>query len=645
MMKVRCALLSMSLFATVGCSKPPPVCDAGARYYEALKMCVPACETVFGYESCYGRDGELYTDGSYDGPRGDGGSESSVGIDANATDAEASTPSCDAGQSVCTGRCIVTQSDPLNCGACGRTCSAGSGATAICQMGSCSSVCRAGFEQVGDTCEPVIPRPLFPSVTSTVTTRRPTLRWTAPAGVTGAQVELCRDRACNTVIERIDADGTNVRPSSDLPANRVVFWRLRGKVDVTTGARLSPTWQFRTGVLSAAVDTAHGVEADFNGDGFSDLAIGDASANSGQGAVSVYYGSVTGLGATPGRVLTGPMGGGFGRVVASGGDINGDGFTDLLIAAPDLAVGGRFNAGSVFVHFGDPTGIAPTPSQTITGSAPGRDFGAVVVGLGDVNRDGWSDVAVGYIAGTVPSTIQQVHVLLGSATGLASTPTQSFEGRITAGEFTVGVAAVGDTNADGYSDLVLTNLVDSTTRVYRGSASGLSNTAHVTIPRATRSASGCGDVNGDGFADFVLPSGGGAVVYWGSSTGPALVESQTIGGAATIVLWEHAGMGGDFNGDGFADLLVPIDQAGQPRIGLFLGGATGLSSSARSTMGAVDHAGALRMRGDFNGDGLADATLTSSSLSMTPAPASVWFGTNRTPAAPTDLVFGQSATP
>jgi hypothetical protein len=636
--------VSVVLVAGTGaCTKPPPVCEPGTRYYEAYRSCIPACERVYSYEDCYGRDGEVYTDGAYDGPRADAGDSASGaegGRDAGADSADGSDSAlvCDGGESACAGRCVSTQSDPLNCGACGRACVAEAGARATCAMGACASECLAGFERAGDACEPGVVRPVFPPVTSTVTSRRPTLRWASAMGVTGAQVELCRDRACAMVIERIDATGESARPTADLPANRVVFWRLRARVGAVTATRTSPTWQFRTGVLSPAVDTAHGVEADFNGDGFSDVAVGDVNAS----AVSVYYGSATGLSATAERVLMG--GGGLGATVASGGDVNGDGFADLLIAAPSFMMGARNNAGAVFVHFGGPAGISALASQTIIGPAPGYNFGSALVALGDVNGDGWGDAAVGYVAGLSPVTTQQVVILLGSATGLPSAASQTFEGRVTAGEFTIGVAAAGDTNGDGRADLVLTNLIDSTARVYRGTTTGVSSAAHVTLARTARTVTGAGDVNGDGFSDIVLPSAFGAAVYWGSSGGPAAVESQSIGGAVAPVVGEIAGLGGDFNGDGYADLLLPIEVMGQPRIGLFRGSAAGLSSTSAATMGTVEYAAALRLRGDFNGDGLADAVLASPWQDLT-TNASVWFGTVATPSTPTTLGFGRSITP
>jgi hypothetical protein len=155
------------------------------------------------------------------------------------------------------------------------------------------------------------------------------------------------------VIETLAATGDSVRPSADLPPNRVVFWRLRGRVGAVMGTRTSPTWQFRVGARSAPVDTASGVESDFNGDGFTDVAVGAPGANGGRGRVSVFYGGPLGVSATAGRVLEGgAVFDGFGTTIEGIGDVNGDGFADLAVAAPQAAVGGVGSIGYVTVHFG-----------------------------------------------------------------------------------------------------------------------------------------------------------------------------------------------------------------------------------------------------------------------------------------------------
>jgi hypothetical protein len=449
------------------------------------------------------------------------------------------------------------------------------------------------------------------------------------------------------VIERIDATGESARPTADLPANRVVFWRLRGRVGAVTGARTSPTWQFRTGVLSPAVDTAHGVEADFNGDGFSDVAVGDVNANSGAGVVSVYYGSATGLSATAARVLMGGSAGEkFGESVASVGDVNGDGFADFAVAVPGRDVMGRRQAGVIQLFWGSEMGIGDRPSQTIVAPDPGNSFGARVVGLGDVTADGYADMAVGFVAGVVPVLTRQVLVFSGSPTGFAA-PIQSFEGRVTPGEFDVGIAAGGDMNGDGRAELVLCGLIDSSVRIFRGTATGFADSASVTIPNTSRTAIGAGDVNGDGYADVLVAANGTANLYWGSASGPTAVLQQTVGNSSVMMLGDSAAMGGDFDGDGFSDALLPIEAMTPPhqRVALYRGSVSGLRSMPTATLTPATIPNVMRMRGDFNGDGLTDVLLSAPPSGGPVSGASIWYGSAGTIGSASVIAEARSATP
>ena len=80
----------------------------------------------------------------------------------------------------------------------------------------------------------------------------------------------------------------------------------------------------------------------------------------------------------------------FGFSVAAAGDVNGDGFDDVIIGAPDFD-----NVGKVFVYFGSPTGLAAAPGWTKLGDQVGAQFGYSVSGVGDMKGDGFADVAVG----------------------------------------------------------------------------------------------------------------------------------------------------------------------------------------------------------------------------------------------------------
>lgn len=236
-----------------------------------------------------------------------------------------------------------------------------------------------------DGATPAAPRPLAPLSTSRVTTRRPTLRWVLPPGVADATVDLCFDRACTRPIGLpARVTGSRYAPPSDLPVG-VVFWRLHPS---TLTSVTSPTWQFTVGARSAPVDSSWGTTLDVNGDGFADVAVGAPRSNT--GAAYVYLGSATGLSRTPATTLRGVTGGfadfgwGYGAAVASAGDVNGDGFADLAVAAD-----GEGAPQGVCIYLGGEDGLATTPSVTLPSAVSAG--GLSMASAGDVNGDGYAD--------------------------------------------------------------------------------------------------------------------------------------------------------------------------------------------------------------------------------------------------------------
>lgn len=103
---------------------------------------------------------------------------------------------------------------------------------------------------------------------------------------------------------------------------------------------------------------------------------------------------VTTAAAGPAIVAGEATGSSFGAVVASAGDVNGDGFDDLAVGAP----GFNGSTGKVYVFHGSASGVTSTaanPSFSVTGEAAANYFGETVEGAGDVNGDGYDDLAVG----------------------------------------------------------------------------------------------------------------------------------------------------------------------------------------------------------------------------------------------------------
>ena len=179
----------------------------------------------------------------------------------------------------------------------------------------------------------------------------------------------------------------------------------------------------------------------------------------------MFHGSATGLSLTQNWTAeTNAFADQFGSTVSSAGDVNGDGYSDVIV--------GTMTVGKVRVFHGSSTGLSPTPANSYTG---GSQFGTSVACAGDVNADGYSDVVIGSPVGT------QALVYYGSASGLPGTASWTIS--VSVG-FGFSVASAGDVNGDGYSDVIVGNNLNQVW-AYHGSASGLPGTHNW-----TRSSSG-----------------------------------------------------------------------------------------------------------------------------------------------------------
>jgi hypothetical protein len=382
------------------------------------------------------------------------------------------------------------------------------------------------------------PRLLWPPGTSTVTSRRPTLRWTGSAGAE-VRVELCRERACTAPLEVLTTTEESARPSRDLEPGWV-FWRVR------SGARTSATWQLRVGVRSAAVDTAWGVALDVNGDGYLDEVR--EQVRGGLIDSVVFHGTADGFEAAP-AVTIPPTDCAAPSLAASVGDLNGDGFADLAIAENQEWC----RPGRVRLFLGGPDGVSSTPHRVLEGTRTAPGFGGSVIGAGDLDGDGHGDIAITdrvvyYLA---PLTAE---IWLGSADGITADRGTSVEGGETSLRANGDVLATGDVNGDAISDLMVGP------NVYLGSRTGLGPPAFH-LPREVKSMA-TGDVNGDGYADWAV---GSDVIDPGIETARVSVlhgGPVGLGGApATLLVGADQYYASDvvledLNGDGFDDLTV-----------------------------------------------------------------------------------------
>lgn len=365
--------------------------------------------------------------------------------------------------------------------------------------------------------------------------------------------------------------------------------------------------------LPAATATAapSGLQGDFNGDGYRDIAIAAPIAKvggkTGAGYVAIVYGTKTGLDTTKRKIISQATTGipgtpesydYFGDRLTTG-DLDGDGYTDLVVGVHGEKIGSTGDYGTITVLWGGADGIksgsdikSPLPEHL-------NELGWTLA-AGDFDGDGHTDLAAGN--NSTPS----LNIFRGPITrkGVAA----SLVGVDTVEQTTIYAdkLVAGDVNADGRTDLLVMGQEETSTGDYRTRSVLYTGDATATLKVGKKLAGGydgvIADVDKDGYGDIVTgnfmekatsePNGGlgGAVtVTYGAATGlstrtPVKFTQDTAGIPGTAEKYDFFGWSlsaGDVNGDGYADIAVGAEQ---------------------ETIGSAKHAGTVTiLRGSSSG--------------------------------------------
>jgi hypothetical protein len=376
----------------------------------------------------------------------------------------------------------------------------------------------------------------------------------------------------------------------------------------------------------ASPDSGGTSVADYNGDGYGDLAVGipyeNLSGKYAAGAVNVLYGTATGLSAagtrlwhqdSPGILGRVEIGDYFGYTLAPG-DFDGDGFSDLAITVRDQDVGGQIGAGAVAVLYGSADGLAAAGNQLWTRDSPGvlgrseigDEFGYSLA-AGDFNGDGLDDLAAGTPSDRVNGKLYagSFNVLYGSSDGITATGnqlwTQDSPGVADAAEDGDGFASYltsADFDGDQIADLAvgvghegLEGIEHAgAVNILFGATAGLTATGSQFWNQDSPGILGqadddedfgwfslsAADFDADGVADLAVglfgedvggdPLAGAVNVIYGSKAGLSadgdqLWTQDSPGVASEADLVERFGYdlgAGDFDGDGYFDLAIGV---------------------------------------------------------------------------------------
>ncbi|MBK8945356.1 MAG: FG-GAP repeat protein [Ignavibacteriae bacterium] len=389
---------------------------------------------------------------------------------------------------------------------------------------------------------------------------------------------------------------------------------------------------------------------DVNSDGYADFIIGIHGFYNYKGKANIYLGSTS-----INDISTISMQGSgiqnvFGYSVSSLGDVNKDGFDDIIISAR----GYDSNKGSAYIYFGG-TDVDNYADVICFGENSQDYFGTIISKIGDINNDGYNDVFIG--APSFESDKGKGYLYFGGSF-MDNIPDIVFIGNKFYDHFCSSASGIGDINGDGYDDLAIGSNKNGngSVNIYLGS-NNIYHVADLILQKDGSSNFGhsiasAGDINNDGYDDFLIsyqnavPNNNAVSIYFGNKNLLDISNSFIVIEKTDVNFGQSVSAAGDVNSDGYADIIIGAGSATSIGSSYIYFGGNAMDSEPDIKLSDGNFYDAFGYSvstvGDINKDGYDDVIVSAHGYDAYTGSAYIYFGGSSMDIIPDIFLIGEN---